>query len=37
LQQGDIALIVAADQLRIEFAAIVELNADFLRLADRDY
>jgi hypothetical protein len=34
LQQGDIALVIAANQFGIELAAIIQLNADFLRLAD---
>ncbi len=32
LQQGNIALIVATDEFGIEFAPIVQLNANFLRL-----
>ena len=32
LQQSDIALFIAADQFGIEFTAIVELDADLLRL-----
>ena len=32
LQQGDIALLVAADQFGIELTPVVELDADFLGL-----
>jgi hypothetical protein len=34
LQQRDIALVIAADQFGIKFAAIVQLDADFIGLAD---
>jgi hypothetical protein len=34
LQQRDVALVIAADQFGIKFAAIVQLDADFIGLAD---
>ena len=32
LQQGDVALIVAANQFGLEFTPVIQLNADLLRL-----
>jgi hypothetical protein len=34
LQQRDVALVIAANQFGIKFPAIVQLDADFIGLAD---